>query len=275
MCRVDYSQEAAKHLNPQCSFQIAPQNAITLDDPQKNSPMLPAHVSDDQSIQQLRLLKNSSSNSLIKKHEQETGELEKEQLKEMTDLENAQEAVISELIAKQSLEIQKLLDQQKTEITELKSVHQKEIFIEEAMHDTEMKALLERKILNSILETVDDGIINISPFGTLLRFNQGAEKIWGYQASEVLGKNIKILMPAEYALEHDDYLKNYLTTGIKKVIGLPNGRRVKGLKKDGTIFPLQLSVSELKTDGTHMFTGIARDLTQEVLTSNDRLNWKN
>ena len=73
-----------------------------------------------------------------------------------------------------------------------------------------------------------------------------------------------MLMPPEYALKHDSFLSNYLTTGKKKVIGLSNGRRFKGLRKDGKVFPLQLAVSELKTDDAHMFTGIAQDKFEEV-----------
>ena len=71
-----------------------------------------------------------------------------------------------------------------------------------------------------------------------------------------------MLMPSKIAVNHDTYLLNYLRTGVKKIIGI--GRRVQGLRKDGTEFPLHLSVSELKEDGEHLFTGIARDLTKEV-----------
>jgi two-component system, LuxR family, sensor kinase FixL len=95
--------------------------------------------------------------------------------------------------------------------------------------------------------------------------NKAAEKKFGYTKAKVVGKNIKMPMSEEYLIYHDKYLSDFLSTGVKKVIGLPNGRRVSGLRKDGTIFPLQFSVSELKTDDQHMFTGIARDLTDEVM----------
>ena len=84
----------------------------------------------------------------------------------------------------------------------------------------------------------------------------------GYKSAEVVGQNIRSLMPERFSVEHDSYLRNYMTTGIKKVIG--GSRRGYGLKKDGTEFPILLSVSEVKEDGAHLFTGIVRDLTKEV-----------
>jgi PAS domain S-box-containing protein len=75
-----------------------------------------------------------------------------------------------------------------------------------------MKALLERKILHSILDTVDDGVVIISPTGILLRFNQAPEKMFGYKADEVERKNVSMLMPYEHAIQHDKYLTNFLET---------------------------------------------------------------
>jgi PAS domain-containing protein len=86
------------------------------------------------------------------------------------------------------IEIHKLNESQEIEIREIKTVQEKEIVMEEAMHDTEMKALLERKILNSILNTFDDGIINNTPTGVLLLLNKAAEKIFGYTKAEVVGR---------------------------------------------------------------------------------------
>jgi PAS domain S-box-containing protein len=202
--------------------------------------------------------------ALTKRHQEEKIALVTKHQGEINALEFSQKEKLLNLEEKQHHEVSMLFEQQILENTELKAVHAKEILIEDTMHDTEMKALLERKVLTSILETVDDGIINISPIGTLLRFNKAAENIFGWRADEVIGNNIKMLMPQEYAVNHDGYLNSFLTTGVKKVIGVPNGRRVSGLRKDGSKFPLQLSVSELKTDDTHMFTGIARDCTIQV-----------
>ena len=78
----------------------------------------------------------------------------------------------------------------------------------------------------------------------------------------MVGNNITMLMPNRIAVNHGGYMMSYLKTGVKKIIGI--GRRVQALRKDGTEFPMHLSVSELKEDGEHLFTGIARDLTKEV-----------
>jgi PAS domain S-box-containing protein len=92
-----------------------------------------------------------------------------------------------------------------------------------------------------------------------VRFNTAAETMFGYKSAEIVGKNIKMCMPERFGVNHQEYINNYLNTGLKKAIG--NGRRVLGLKKDGTEFPIHLSVTELKEEGNHLFTGIARDLT--------------
>ena len=181
---------------------------------------------------------------------------------EYNELVLSHQAKMDELNDRHSSEMEQLISQHAEEIETMRAIQVKEIAMDQSVHDAEMQMLVERRILNSVLESVVDAIINITPNGTLARFNAAAEKMWGYQASEVIGKNIKMLMPDRYALNHDTYLNNYLTTGIKKVIG--SGRRVFGLKKDGTEFPVQLSVSEVKENEEHLFTGIARDLTEEV-----------
>ncbi len=111
----------------------------------------------------------------------------------------------------------------------------------------------------AIVETVVDGIITINKNGLIETFNPAAEKIFGYQVSEVAGKNIKILMPEPYHSEHDGYLDSYMTTGEAKIIG--TGREVVGRRRDGTTFPMELAVSEMAVGDKRMFTGIVRDIT--------------
>ena len=113
--------------------------------------------------------------------------------------------------------------------------------------------------LQAIIETAVDGIITIDEKGIVEFVNLSTCKIFGYKADEIIGKNISMLMPSPYHEQHDGYLHNYATTGIKKIIGI--GREVKGKKKDGTIFPFWLSVSEVKLENKKMFTGIIHDLT--------------
>lgn len=123
----------------------------------------------------------------------------------------------------------------------------------EALRDSEER-------LRAILETAVEGIITIDERGSIESFNPAAEKIFGYSASEAIGQNVKILMPEPFRHEHDGYLENYQRTGHAKIIGI--GREVVGRHKDGTIFPMDLSVSEVKLANRRMFTGFVRDISE-------------
>jgi two-component system sensor kinase FixL len=114
--------------------------------------------------------------------------------------------------------------------------------------------------LRAILETAVEGIITIDERGSIESMNPAAVKIFGYKPFEVIGKNVNILMPSPYHEQHDDYLANYTKTGKAKIIGI--GREVSGRRKDGTIFPMDLSVSEVRLDARRLFTGFVRDITE-------------
>jgi PAS domain S-box-containing protein len=113
--------------------------------------------------------------------------------------------------------------------------------------------------LQAIVDNTVDGLITIDEKGYIETFNRACEQIFGYKFSEVMGQNVKILMPAPYHGEHDGYLKNYHDTGTKKIIGM--GREVKGQRKDGSTFPLDLSVSEVNVQGRRLYSGIVRDIS--------------
>lgn len=113
----------------------------------------------------------------------------------------------------------------------------------------------------AILDTTVDGIITIDRAGRIESYNKAAEELFGYSYSEVAGKNINMLMPEPYHSEHDGYLKRHNETGERHIIG--KGREVKGLRKNGEIFPLYLAVSEVQLDNTTMYTGIVRDISEE------------
>jgi PAS domain S-box-containing protein len=122
--------------------------------------------------------------------------------------------------------------------------------------------------IQAILNTVADGIVSISEHGDIGTLNPAAERMFGYKADEVIGKNISMLMPEPYHSEHDGYLKRYLSTGEAHLIGIGNGREVEGLRKDGSTFPLELAVSEMWLGERRCFTGIARDITARKAAEN-------
>jgi len=128
--------------------------------------------------------------------------------------------------------------------------------------EEKLRELLTRT--KAILDTIVDGVITISDRGCIETVNPAAEKIFGYRLDELSGKNVSMLMPDPYRHEHDQYLKNYLHTGEKKIIGI--GREVTGLRKDGTTFPLELAISEMEVNGQRMFTGIVRDISERKET---------
>lgn len=116
--------------------------------------------------------------------------------------------------------------------------------------------------LSGLMNTIVDGVISISASGAILDFNPACEKLFGYRADEVLGRNVKMLMPAPFQSEHDSYIQNYKETRQRKVIGI--GREVVGLRKDGTTFPMELSVGEIQDGEQRAFVGIIRDITSRA-----------
>ena len=123
---------------------------------------------------------------------------------------------------------------------------------EAALRDSEAR-------LRAIVDTATDGIITIDEQGTVQSFNAAAARLFGYAAEEVIGQNVKLLMPAAYRDNHDEYLSTYLRTGERKIIGI--GREVAGQRRDGTTFPLDLAVSEVRLGERRVFTGIVHDIT--------------
>lgn len=112
----------------------------------------------------------------------------------------------------------------------------------------------------SIVDTVPDAIIVIDAKGTVESFSPAAERLFGYTPDEVVGRNVKMLMPQPYRASHDDYLDRYRRTGERRIIGI--GRIVVGQRKDGGTFPMELAVGEFTSPSGHFFTGFVRDLTE-------------
>ncbi len=120
-------------------------------------------------------------------------------------------------------------------------------------------------LFRTLISTAVDGIIVIDHEARISIYNQSAQSLFGYAPEEVMGRNVKMLMPSPYQEEHDGYIGNYLETGRKRIIGI--GREVVGRRKDGTTFPMYLSVGEGELDGARIFVGIVHDLTSRTITA--------
>ncbi len=130
-----------------------------------------------------------------------------------------------------------------------------------ALHDSEER-------LRAILRTAVEGILTIDEHGIVETMNPAAERLFGWPAAEVIGRNVSLLMPLPYAEEHDRYMSDYMRTGKAKIIGI--GREVIGLKKDGTTFPMDLAVSEVRLANRRLFAGFIRDVSERK-QAEDRL----
>jgi len=138
-----------------------------------------------------------------------------------------------------------------------------------AQRSLESSEIRNRTIMNSLV----DGLISINDKGVIENINNSACELFGYSKLEVLGKNIKLLMPEPYHGEHDSYLSNYKKTGKKQVIG--KVRHVTGRRKNASIFPMDLSVSEMAIAGKTKYSAIIRDDTERQHNENELINAKN
>ena len=125
-------------------------------------------------------------------------------------------------------------------------------------------ALAREAHLKSILDTVPEAMIVIDEHGIMQSFSSAAERLFGYPTAEAIGQNVKILMPAPYRESHDGYLERYCTTSERHIIGI--GRVVVGQRKDGSTFPMELAVGEMRSGDRRYFTGFIRDLTERQKT---------
>jgi two-component system sensor kinase FixL len=120
----------------------------------------------------------------------------------------------------------------------------------------------DNSLFDALIATAVDGIMVIDEKGSVRIYNQACERLFGYTAAEVIGHSIKMLMPAPYHDEHDGYLKHYVATGEKHIIGI--GREVQGRRKDGSVFPMNLSVGEGVIRGERIFLGIITDISHRI-----------
>lgn len=130
------------------------------------------------------------------------------------------------------------------------AVHQ---LAESALRDSEER-------IRAILENAVEGIVTIDDRGIIESLNPAAQRMFGYDPKELIGRNVSVLMPEPYRSQHDTYIANYLRSGHAKIIGI--GREVVGQHKDGSVFPMDLSVGEVQLAEGRLFTGIVRDITE-------------
>jgi two-component system sensor kinase FixL len=131
-------------------------------------------------------------------------------------------------------------------------------------------------LYRAVVDTAVDAIVVIDRSGIIRSVNEATERTFGYAPGEMVGRNVNMLMPQPYADGHDGYLANYLSTGTKKIIGI--GREVAGRRKDGSVFPMDLSVGEARDSGEPIFVGIIRDITErktaEIALRESELRWR-
>lgn len=125
--------------------------------------------------------------------------------------------------------------------------------MEEALRENEQR-------MRAIVETAVEGIITIDERGLVESVNPAACRMFGYGPDEIVGRNVSLLMPSPHRDQHDDYLANYLRTGEARIIGI--GRELEGQRKNGTVFPMELSVSEIRLGDRRLFTGLIRDISE-------------
>jgi PAS domain S-box-containing protein len=135
-------------------------------------------------------------------------------------------------------------------------------WLNDRLHVAQKAQLSRAERLDAILNTTVDGIVVIDAKGRIEAFNRGAQTLFGYPEEEVLGRNVNMLMPSPDHERHDAYLQRYLSTGEAKIIGI--GRQVTGRRRDGRVFPVHLSVGEMRIDGQRKFTGMMHDLTKRA-----------
>lgn len=130
----------------------------------------------------------------------------------------------------------------------------------EERRQTEVALQSSQAELSTVLDLAPDGMVVIDDAGIILKYNSSAERMFGWSEAEVLGKNVNMLMPDPHRVNHDGYLAAYQTTGVRKVIG--KEREVEAERRDGTTFPVALSVSEIELHGRRRYIGIVRDITE-------------
>ena len=182
------------------------------------------------------------------------------------ELAEANRSLASEIVERQ--QAQAALRGMNAELERRVALRTAELQEEVAQRKRSEQALRESAAqLRTLVETAVDGVVLIDARGAVLIFNPACEKLFGYSVAEVVGENVKMLMPEPYRREHDRYIANYRDTRQPRIIGI--GRDVVARRKDGSTFPISLSVGEAKQQGESVFVGIIHDLTSRKRTESE------
>jgi PAS domain S-box-containing protein len=133
--------------------------------------------------------------------------------------------------------------------------------------DRNKTPIIDAEDLQIIVKNAPDAIIVANVTGEIILCNKEATAVFGYEENELLEKNVSILAPSPYSEEHDNYIKEYMKTGVKRILGVR--RSVKGRRKNGSVFPMYLVVNEVNTASTTYFIAIVVDLTEPIITLNN------
>jgi PAS domain S-box-containing protein len=185
--------------------------------------------------------------------------LKSKQLSEIKDSYKAKIQVVSSLLKTYEDDLKQLSLRHQQEKSNLEAVHAKELHDAKLLEDKRRDIHLKNEEMKAIMEAMLDPMIVSDEVGVMKSVNDAALKVFGYAAEEMVGKNVKMIVDPELQSKHDSFLYNYRTTRKAKVIGTV-GRRVRGLRKDGALIPLHLSVSESVIDGKTYFIACLHDL---------------
>lgn len=172
---------------------------------------------------------------------------------------------IEDEIERLNAELERRVAERTAALTRTNQTLQEEIVerrrVEEVLREREART-------QAILDTAVEAIITVDGRGMIDTFNPAAERMFGYRAAEVIGRNVSMLMPSPHRERHDEYIRRYIDTGARRIIGV-GGREVEALRRDGTVFPMELAVGEHHDGRAHRFTGLAHDITERKKMEED------
>ena len=175
---------------------------------------------------------------------------------------------LEDRVQRRTAELDKAVEAQTEQNRSLEQNNEELQRIQQELLNSRKSIEASKERINAIIQSSPDAIVSINSRGIIDTFSESAERMFGYRSDEIVGKNVKILMPAEIAVEHDYYLERYSPDRESPIVG--NKREVDGRRKDGSTFPLELAVDKVRIGGETVFVGILRDITERKQIEADR-----